>query len=82
MREGTVHHIAWRAKDERDLLSWRKLLKENGYNPTEVLDRNYFKPIYFHEEGGILFQIALDPPGFKIDEPKDELGKNLCCHLG
>lgn len=77
MGAGTVHHIAWRAKDEEDLLSWRLLLIDKGYYPTEVRDRNYFKAIYFHEEGGILFEMATDPPGFTVDEPINELGKKL-----
>ncbi|WP_010284898.1 ring-cleaving dioxygenase [Bacillus timonensis] len=77
MGAGTVHHIAWRAKDEEDLLRWRNLLQEKGYYPTEVRDRNYFKAVYFHEEGGILFEIATDPPGFSVDEPTNELGKKL-----
>jgi len=62
MGAGTVHHIAWGARDEEDHQRWRALLKDKGYNPTEVLDRNYFKAIYFHEEGGILFEIATDSP--------------------
>ena len=74
MGAGTVHHIAWRAKDEEDHQRWRTLLQDKGYYPTEILDRNYFKAIYFHEEGGILFEIATDPPGFTVDEPMDELG--------
>ena len=82
MGAGTVHHIAWRAKDEEDHLRWRTLLQDKGYYPTEIRDRNYFKAVYFHEEGGILFEIATDPPGFSVDEPVAELGKNLCCHLG
>lgn len=77
MGAGTVHHIAWRAKDEEDHQRWRLLLLEKGYYPTEILDRNYFKAIYFHEEGGILFEIATEPPGFAVDEPVDELGKKL-----
>jgi len=77
MGVGTVHHIAWRAKDEEELLRWRTLLIEKGYFPTEVRDRNYFKAIYFHEEGGILFEIATDPPGFTVDESAEELGKKL-----
>jgi glyoxalase family protein len=77
MGAGTVHHIAWRAKDEEDLLKWRSLLLDKGYYPTEVRDRNYFKAIYFHEEGGILFEIATDPPGFTVDEPIHELGEKL-----
>jgi glyoxalase family protein len=77
MGAGTVHHIAWRAKDEEDLLKWRSLLLDKGYYPTEVRDRNYFKAIYFHEEGRILFEIATDPPGFTVDEPIHELGEKL-----
>jgi glyoxalase family protein len=77
MGAGTVHHIAWRAKDEEELLSWRSLLQEKGYYPTEIRDRIYFKAVYFHEEGGILFEIATDPPGFSVDEPINELGEKL-----
>ncbi len=64
MGAGTVHHIAWRARDEEDHRKWRDLLQDKGYYPTEILDRNYFKAIYFHEEGGILFEIATDPARF------------------
>jgi glyoxalase family protein len=81
MGAGTVHHIAWRAKDEEDHQGWRSLLIEKGYYPTEILDRNYFKAIYFHEEGGILFEIATDPPGFAVDEPDAELGTKLMLPL-
>jgi glyoxalase family protein len=77
MGAGTVHHIAWRAKDEEELHRWRELLIERGYYPTEIKDRNYFKAIYFHEKGGILFEIATDPPGFTVDEPIDKLGEKL-----
>ncbi|WP_043930342.1 ring-cleaving dioxygenase [Bacillus sp. EB01] len=77
MGAGTVHHIAWRASDEEDHNRWRSLLEEKGYNPTEIRDRNYFKAIYFHEEGGILFEIATDQPGFTVDEPFEELGEKL-----
>ncbi|AZB42064.1 ring-cleaving dioxygenase [Bacillus sp. FJAT-42376] len=77
MGAGTVHHIAWRAKNEEDHLKWRALLQEKGFYPTDILDRNYFKALYFHEEGGILFEIATDPPGFTADEPADQLGTKL-----
>ncbi|WP_043932180.1 ring-cleaving dioxygenase [Bacillus sp. EB01] len=77
MGAGTVHHIAWRASDEEDHNRWRSLLEDMGYNPTEIRDRNYFKAIYFHEGGGILFEIATDQPGFTVDEPNDELGRKL-----
>ncbi|MDQ1144080.1 glyoxalase family protein [Bacillus sp. SORGH_AS 510] len=77
MGAGTVHHIAWRAKDEAEHQRWRALLLEKEYYPTEILDRNYFKALYFHEAGGILFEIATDSPGFAVDEPVEELGKRL-----
>lgn len=74
---GTVHHIAWRADDEKDLLQWQKLAKENRFAVSEVRDRKYFKSIYFRERGGILFEIATDGPGFAVDEDKDFLGEKL-----
>ncbi|PMC38115.1 ring-cleaving dioxygenase [Bacillus sp. UMB0899] len=77
MGAGTVHHIAWRAKDEEDLHRWESLLKDKEYYPTEIRDRNYFKAVYFHERSGILFEIATDPPGFTVDEPDDELGNGI-----
>lgn len=77
MGAGTVHHIAWRAKDEQELHKWRSQLQEKEYYPTEIRDRNYFKAVYFHEQGGILFEIATDLPGFSVDESVDELGKKL-----
>jgi glyoxalase family protein len=77
MGAGTVHHIAFRAKDEEDLRGWRAILQDKGYNPTDIMDRNYFNALYFHEPGGILFEIATDPPGFAVDETLTDLGKNL-----
>jgi glyoxalase family protein len=77
MGAGTVHHIAWRANDEEDHKRWRELIQEKGFHPTEILDRNYFKALYFHEEGGIFFEIATDPPGFTVDEPLNDLGQRL-----
>ncbi|ALX49105.1 ring-cleaving dioxygenase [Lentibacillus amyloliquefaciens] len=74
---GTVHHIAWRAKDHDEQNKWRKLLKEKGYKPTEIKERNYFKSIYFSDPGGILFEIATDHPGFAVDEAPEELGEKL-----
>ncbi|MCP1124679.1 ring-cleaving dioxygenase [Bacillus sp. 3103sda1] len=77
MGAGTVHHIAWRAKNEEEHQEWWSMLKEKGYYPTEILDRNYFKALYFHEAGGILFEIATDPPGFTVDESTENLGERL-----
>lgn len=77
MGVGTVHHIAWRTKDDNEQLEWQKYLPTAGYQVTPVQDRNYFNAVYFREFGGILFEIATDPPGFAIDEPKEQLGEHL-----
>ncbi|MET3290569.1 UNVERIFIED_CONTAM: glyoxalase family protein [Brevibacillus sp. OAP136] len=74
---GTVHHIAWRAKDFEEHEQWQKEVRQAGYEPTEIKDRNYFKAIYFREAGGILFEIASDPPGFANDEAASFLGEKL-----
>lgn len=74
---GTVHHIAWRAKDFEDHEEWREHIAQSGYHPTPVVDRQYFNAIYFREQGEILFEIATDPPGFTRDEAFEELGKEL-----
>ncbi|MFE4712209.1 ring-cleaving dioxygenase [Paenibacillus sp. NPDC056722] len=74
---GTVHHIAWRASDDAEQLAWSRLVQSHGYQPTPVQDRQYFNAIYFREEGGILFEIATDPPGFARDEDPDALGEKL-----
>jgi glyoxalase family protein len=77
MGVGVVHHIAWRALDDNDHLDWLKHIKNDGYQPTPVIDRNYFHSIYFRERGGILFEIATDGPGFTIDESLETLGLEL-----
>lgn len=74
---GTVHHIAFRAKDEEELLTLRQRVAEIGLFPTEVIDRFYFKSVYFRTPGGILFEIATDGPGFTADEDLDKLGEGL-----
>ncbi|HEV2856459.1 MAG TPA: ring-cleaving dioxygenase [Thermoanaerobaculia bacterium] len=74
---GTVHHVAWRAADDADQLAWREAVAESGLYVTPVLDRQYFHSIYFREPGGVLFEIATDPPGFTRDEPADSLGNSL-----
>ncbi len=74
---GTVHHVAWRAPDEETEEAWREELAARGLGVTPVLDRNYFRSIYFREPGGVLFEIATDPPGFAVDEDPDHLGENL-----
>ena len=74
---GTVHHIAWRAADDAEQAAWRAKLTSIGYDVTPVMDRNYFRSIYFREPGGVLFEIATDPPGFTADEPEESLGDSL-----
>lgn len=74
---GTVHHIAWRARDDQDHEQWRSTAIEHGFKATPILDRNYFKALYFRENGGILFEIATDPPGFARDEEPEKLGEKL-----
>ena len=74
---GTVHHIAWRAADDAQQIVWREDLVKAGYNVTPVMDRTYFHSIYYREPGGILFEIATDPPGFAVDESRDHLGEHL-----
>jgi len=74
---GSVHHIAFRAKDEAEQLQWREHLVDLGYNVTPVMNRDYFHSIYFREPGGVLFEIATEPPGFTSDEKLEELGTHL-----
>jgi glyoxalase family protein len=78
MGRGSVHHVAFRAKDDAE--QWEmaaKLVRDHGLHPTGQKDRQYFRSIYFHEPGGVLFEIATDEPGFTIDEPLADLGKGL-----
>ncbi|HJR63258.1 MAG TPA: VOC family protein, partial [Gemmatimonadaceae bacterium] len=65
---GTVHHVAWRVVDEREQLALRERLIAGGLDPTPVIDRQYFRSVYFREPGGVLFELATDGPGFTIDE--------------
>jgi glyoxalase family protein len=74
---GTVHHIAYRTENDREQIGWQKFLRSNGLPATPVRDRKYFRSIYFHEPGGVLFEIATDAPGFAIDESPDRLGASL-----
>ena len=74
---GTVHHIAWRTRDDAEQRLWRDTLVQNGYNVSPIMDRAYFHSIYFREPGGVLFEIATDPPGFATDETDEHLGERL-----
>jgi len=74
---GTVHHIAWRTRDEAEQREWLGALGKGGYNLSTVMDRVYFHSIYYREPGGVLFEIATDPPGFTVDESLEQLGTAL-----
>ncbi|WP_129114582.1 ring-cleaving dioxygenase [Halegenticoccus tardaugens] len=74
---GTVHHVAFRAPDDETQLAWREQLTDRGLGVTPVRDRQYFRSIYFREPGGVLFEIATDPPGFALDEAVADLGTGL-----
>src|SRR5919106_2814138 len=73
---GTVHHVAWAcAMDEHR--AWRDRVAAAGADVTPVIDRFYFRSIYFREPSGVLFEIATKGPGFDVDEPLDRLGEDL-----
>jgi glyoxalase family protein len=73
---GTVHHVAWSSTKE-DHVAWRDRVVAGGGDPTPVIERFYFRSIYFREPNGILFEIATLGPGFTADEPKEHLGERL-----
>ncbi|MEX2541148.1 MAG: ring-cleaving dioxygenase [Trueperaceae bacterium] len=74
---GSVHHIAWRLPDVEAELALRERVAAAGRHPTELIDRFWFKSVYFMEPGGVLFELATDGPGFAIDENPEELGRSL-----
>ncbi|HVZ65892.1 MAG TPA: ring-cleaving dioxygenase [Lacunisphaera sp.] len=74
---GTVHHVAFRVPDEAAQASARATLLQSGLHVSPMIDRAYFKSIYYREPAGILFEIATDQPGFAIDEPVETLGQRL-----
>jgi glyoxalase family protein len=74
---GAVHHIAWRTTSVETQREWRSVIAAAGLNVSPVLDRNYFQSIYYREPGGVLFEIATDPPGFAVDESLEQLGTHL-----
>lgn len=75
--KGSIHHVAFRARDDAEQLDWREKLMAAGHSVTGVRDRQYFNAIYFREPGGVLFEIATDPPGFAVDEDPARLGRAL-----
>lgn len=77
MGSGTVHHIAWRTPNDASQEAWRHTIAELHVNVSPIMERQYFRSIYFREPGGVLFEIATDTPGFAVDEPAGELGRSL-----
>ena len=73
---GTVHHIAFASQPE-DQEAWRRRVEEAGARPTPVIDRFYFRSVYFREPSGVLFEIATIGPGFAVDEDAEHLGERL-----
>lgn len=74
---GSVHHIAFRVKDDTTEMNFREIIERKGFQITPQIDRNYFHSLYFREPGGVLFEIATDNPGFTADEPLEKLGNEL-----
>jgi glyoxalase family protein len=74
---GSVHHVAFRVKNEEILMQYREKIADMGLHITDKIDRNYFYSLYFREPGGVLFELATDNPGFSVDEPVDQLGSGL-----
>jgi glyoxalase family protein len=75
--KGTIHHVAFRVAGEEAHLEVREAIATLGLRPTPVIDRQYFRSVYFREPGGVLFELATDLPGFDVDEPADTLGRSL-----
>ncbi|HEV2096806.1 MAG TPA: ring-cleaving dioxygenase [Chthoniobacterales bacterium] len=74
---GSIHHLAWRVDDEAHQLEVRELVWNGGARPTPVIDRFWFKSVYFLSPGGVLFELATDGPGFAVDEDRARLGESL-----
>ena len=74
---GSIHHLAWRVDDAEHQLEVRQRVQEGGSRPTPVIDRFWFKSVYFPEPGGVLFELATEGPGFAVDEDPAHLGETL-----
>ncbi len=74
---GSVHHLAWRVEDEAHQMAVRGQVAAAGADPTPVIDRFWFKSVYFREPGAVLFELATDGPGFAVDEDEAHLGETL-----
>ncbi len=74
---GSIHHLAIRVKNEKELIHWEEQVQARGFQSSGIVDRFYFKSLYFRESNGILFEIATDGPGFTIDGDMETLGERL-----
>jgi glyoxalase family protein len=74
---GGVHHIAWRVRDDEEEIAVRRQIQQAGLNPTDQIDRFWFKSVYFREPGSVLYELATDGPGFDRDEDMAHLGEQL-----
>jgi glyoxalase family protein len=74
---GTVHHVAFRVPDDAAQAAARHKVEAAGLRPTPVIDRFWFRSVYFLEPGGVLFELATDGPGFGVDEDLARLGRRL-----
>jgi glyoxalase family protein len=74
---GSVHHLAWRVADDEHQAAMRRKVEVAGAHPTPVIDRFWFRSVYFREPGGVLFELATDGPGFAVDEDGAHLGETL-----
>ena len=74
---GTIHHIAFRARDDDEQQRMRSEVQKRGLFPTEVIDRHFFKAVYFKSPGDVLFEISTDGPGYKAAQKEEELGNVL-----
>lgn len=74
---GIIHHVAFRAEDEEELDAMRLQVSKMGLNPTEIIDRHWFKSVYYQTPGGVLFEMATEGPGYAVDEDPEHLGEKL-----
>lgn len=74
---GIIHHVAFRAEDEEELNQLRDQVTEFGLSPTQIIDRHWFKSVYYQTPGGVLFEMATEGPGYAVDEDPEHLGEKL-----
>ncbi|OJF94623.1 ring-cleaving dioxygenase [Alkalibacterium sp. 20] len=74
---GSIHHLAIRVSEESELAHWDETARQNRFSSSVLVDRYYFKSLYFREPSGILFEVATDGPGFTVDQTSDHLGEKL-----